>query len=72
MLSALFYLGIVVKVGVLVGRDFYLRENIWNGNLVWGCFMQISLDRRRRRILWKNSIQKSEVSWISRLLSPSV
>merc|ERR1719376_720508 len=39
----------IVKVGILVGRDFYLRENIWNGNLVWGCFMQISLDRRRRR-----------------------
>ena len=49
MFSAFFYLRIIVKVGVLVGRDFYLRENIWNGNLVWRCFMQISLDRRRRR-----------------------
>ena len=48
MFSVFFYFGVIAKVKVLVGRDFYLRENIWNGNLVWRCFMQISLDRRRR------------------------
>ena len=27
--------------------DFYLRENIWNGNLARRCFMQISVERRK-------------------------
>jgi len=35
MFSAFFYLGIIVKVGILVGGDFYLRENIleWQSGL---------------------------------------